>query len=178
METITIRDKTFELLLPESRILERIHEMAARMNHDLSGETPLFIAILNGSFMFAAELFREIEIPAEICFIKVKSYDGLTSSGKVVNLIGLDQDIAGRTVVILEDIIDTGRTLHELIPQVAAKSPGKILVTSLLVKRDALKFPVKVDYPGFDVPVKFLVGFGLDYEGMGRNLREIYRVIL
>jgi hypoxanthine phosphoribosyltransferase len=174
MKTITIQDKTFTLFISAGRIRKKIRELAERMNNDLQHTRPLFIAVLNGSFMYAADLFKEISFPMEISFIKLSSYKGAASSGQVTTAIGLDKEVSGRTVVILEDIIDTGRTMHEFLPQIQISGPAQILITSLLIKPSALKFPVKVDYPGFEVPDRFMVGFGLDYNGLGRNLRDIY----
>jgi hypoxanthine phosphoribosyltransferase len=150
--------------------------MAMQMNADLQDENPLFIAILNGAFIFAADLFRELTIDAEISFIKLASYKGTRSSGHVITAIGLDMDLYDRTVVILEDIVDTGKTLHEFLPQVLHQQPRRLLVVSLLSKPEVLQYPVKIDYLGFEVPNKFLLGYGLDYNGLGRNLPDIYQL--
>lgn len=174
---IHIRDKTFTLYLSSDRIQDRIKEMARLMNADLKAERPLFIAILNGSFIFAADLFKSLTIDAEISFVKLASYKGTNSSGQVVTSIGLDVDLRDRVVVILEDIIDTGKTLHEFLPQIHRLQPRKLLVVSLLSKPDALQYPIKTDYLGFTVPDQFLLGYGLDYEGLGRNLPDIYRLV-
>lgn len=174
MVSIQVHDKTFELLIPGSRIREKIRGMAARMNEDLKSERPLFISVLNGSFIFSADLFRELTIEVEICFTKLASYQGTASMGRTITSIGLDADLTGRTVVILEDIVDTGRTLHEFLPQLLQQGPKKLLISALLSKPAAQQFPVKIDYPGFSVPDKFLVGYGLDYDGLGRNLPDIY----
>ncbi|MBP1651279.1 MAG: hypoxanthine phosphoribosyltransferase, partial [Bacteroidetes bacterium] len=135
------------------------------------------IAILNGSFMFAADIFKYLTIEAEISFIKLASYKGMKSTGNVVQAIGLDEDLFGRTVVILEDIVDTGKTLSQFLPQLEHQQPKRLLVTSLLTKPEAMKYPIKIDYLGFSVPNKFLLGYGLDYDGLGRNLPEIYQLV-
>jgi hypoxanthine phosphoribosyltransferase len=136
----------------------------------------LFIAILNGSFIFAADLFKELTIDAEICFIKLASYKGSKSTGHVITAIGLDMDIFGRDVVIVEDIVDTGKTLHEFLPQLHHQQPASLKIVALLHKPQATVFPMHIDYLGFSIPDKFVVGYGLDYDGLGRNIPEIYRL--
>ncbi len=173
---LTLRDKKFNLYLSEERIQERIRELASQMNHELKDDQPLFLSILNGSFMFASDLFKSLTIEAEISFIKLASYKGTRSSGRVITSIGLDSDLYNRTVVILEDIVDTGKTLHEFLPQIHHQNPRKLLITSLLSKPEALVHPIKIDYLGFAIPNKFIVGYGLDYDGLGRNLPQIYQL--
>ena len=177
MPEITLFDKTFEPYLPESLIQEKIKELAGVINTEYKGKKPLFIAILNGSFMFAADLFKSIELEAEICFIKLASYKGSKSTGNVVTSIGLDADINLRHVIILEDIIDTGKTLHEFLPQLQNQQPSSLRVAVLLHKPDATLYPVKIDYCCFSIPNKFVLGYGLDYDGYGRNIKEIYQLI-
>ena len=174
--TIQVHDKRFEPFITEATLQQRIKELAAEISKDLQGTKPLFIAILNGSFMFAADIFKHLTIEAEISFIKLASYKGVKSTGNVVTAIGLDEDLFGRTVVILEDIVDTGKTLHQFLPQLRHQQPKKLLVASLLHKPDALTHAVQIDYLGFSVPNKFLLGYGLDYDGLGRNLPEIYQL--
>ncbi len=176
MPEITLFDKTFEPYLPESLIQEKIKELAGIINTEYKGKKPLFIAILNGSFMFAADLFKSIELEAEICFIKLASYKGSKSTGNVVTSIGLDADINLRHVIILEDIIDTGKTLHEFLPQLQNQQPSSLRVAVLLHKPDATLYPVKIDYCCFLIPNRFVLGYGLDYDGYGRNLKEIYQL--
>jgi len=173
---IFVGGKMFRTYLPAARIRERIREMAMEMNADLRDERPLFLAVLNGAFMFAADLFRELTIDAEISFIKLASYKGTRSTGQVITSIGLDTDLYGRTIVVLEDIVDTGKTLHEFLPQLDHQHPRKLLVASLLSKPDVLQYPIKIDYLGFPVPDKFLLGYGLDLDGLGRNLPDIYQL--
>jgi hypoxanthine phosphoribosyltransferase len=176
MTTITVHDKTFVPYLPASIIQEKIKELAAQLNKDYAGKRPLFIAILNGSFMFTADLFKEITIEAEICFIKLASYKGTKSSGHVITAIGLDTDINDRHVVILEDIIDTGKTLNEFLPQLRNQQPASLKIAVLLHKPDATIFPVNIDYCCFSIPNKFVLGYGLDYDGLGRNISELYQL--
>ena len=176
MSEITLFDKTFEPYLPESLIQEKIKELAAVINAEYKGKKPLFIAILNGSFMFASDLFKSIELEAEICFIKLASYKGSKSTGNVVTSIGLDADINHRHVIILEDIIDTGKTLHEFLPQLQNQQPSSLRVAVLLHKPDATLYLVKIDYCCFSIPNRFVLGYGLDYDGYGRNLKEIYQL--
>lgn len=174
---IQVLDKKFQPYLKAKDIHEQIGKLAAQINTDYQGKRPLFIAILNGSFMFAADLFKELTIDAEICFIKLASYKGTKSTGNVVTSIGLDEPLKGRHIVIVEDIVDTGKTLHEFLPQLLNQQPASLKIAALLHKPDALVYPLVIDYLGFSVPDKFLLGYGLDYDGLGRNLREIYQLI-
>ncbi len=172
-----VHDKTFEPYLSEGEIAEKIRVVAGRINKDYKDKRPLFIAILNGSFMFASDLFKEISIEAEICFIKLASYKGTKSSGHVITAIGLDIDLIGRHVVILEDIVDTGKTLSEFLPQLEHQQPASLKIAALLHKPDATVYPITVDYLGFSVPDEFLLGYGLDYDGLGRNIPSIYKLV-
>jgi len=177
MARIHIHDKFFEPYLSAASIEEKVKEIAERVNQDYSGKKPLFIAILNGSFMFAADLFKNISIESEICFIKLASYKGTRSSGQVITAIGLDTDLFGRHVVIVEDIVDTGKTLNAFLPQLHHQQPESLKIISLLHKPAAMIFPIPVDYTGFSVPDKFMVGYGLDYNGLGRNHSAIYQLV-
>ncbi len=173
---LTFNSDVFEIFLTEEQIQKRVRELGQRVNEDYQGKTPIFIGILNGSFMFAADLFKEISIEAEINFIKLASYKGTRSTGNVITSIGLDENLNGRHVIILEDIVDTGKTLTEFLPQLHVQQPASLRVASLLHKPEALKFPLEVDYLGFSIPNKFVVGYGLDFDGLGRNIREIYQL--
>ncbi|HMR92992.1 MAG TPA: hypoxanthine phosphoribosyltransferase [Chitinophagaceae bacterium] len=177
MAVVNVHDRSFETYLPEQTIQDRIREMAEEINRDYAGKRPYFIAILNGSFMFAADLFKHLTIDAEICFIKLASYKGMQSSGEVVTSIGLDKDLFEKEVVIVEDIVDTGKTLHEFLPRLHHQQPRTLKIATLLHKSAATRYPLQLDYVGFDIPDKFVVGYGLDYDGLGRNLREIYQLI-
>ena len=174
---IQVFDKTFEPYITATQINEQIKKIAAQLNMDYAGKRPLFIAILNGSFMFASDLFKELTIDAEICFIKLASYKGTKSTGNVITSIGLDIPLTDRHVIILEDIVDTGKTLDAFLPQLINQQPVTLKIASLLHKPEALQFPVTIDYLGFEVPNKFLLGYGLDYDGLGRNLKEIYKLV-
>jgi len=176
MSTIKVHDKTFDTFLSESAINEQVKRIAQEINTDYNGKTPLFIAILNGSFMFASDLFKELNIEAQVCFIKLASYQGVKSTGNVVTSIGLDVSLKDREVIVIEDIVDTGKTLHDFLPQIMDQHPSSLKITTLLHKPEALKFPLKIDYVGFSIPNKFVVGYGLDYDGLGRNLREIFQL--
>jgi hypoxanthine phosphoribosyltransferase len=174
---IQVLDKKFKPYIKAQEIQEQINKLAGRINNDYADKKPLFIAILNGSFMFASDLFKELIIDAEICFIKLASYKGTKSTGNVITSIGLDMPLNDRHVIIIEDIVDTGKTLHEFLPQLVSQQPASLKIAALLHKPDALVHPLKIDYIGFNVPNKFLLGFGLDYDGLGRNLKEIYQLV-
>lgn len=177
MGEIRVHDKQFEPYLNAAMIAERIQEIAGKLNKDYADKKPLFIAILNGSFMFASDLFKELAIDAEICFIKLASYKGTKSTGHVLTAIGLDMDLFGRDVVIVEDIVDTGKTLSEFLPQLKHQQPASLKIVALLHKPEATVFPITIDYLGFSIPNKFVVGYGLDYDGLGRNIPEILKLI-
>lgn len=177
MPVVKIHDKEFQTYLSEEQIQKRVKEMAGDINKAYAGKRPLFIAILNGSFMFAADLFKHLSIEAEICFIKLASYKGMKSSGKVVTSIGLEEDIFGKDVIIVEDIVDTGKTLHKFLPKLMHQQPKTLKIASLLHKAEATEYPMTLDFVGFIIPNKFVVGYGLDYDGLGRNLKEIYQLV-
>ena len=177
MSIIKVNDKKFQPYLSAATLHGRIKELATEINKEYEGKRPLFIAILNGSFMFASDLFKEITIDAEICFIKLASYKGTRSTGNVITSIGLDEPLKDRHVVIIEDIVDTGNTLHKFLPQLYNQQPASLKITALLHKPEALEHPIVIDYLGFSVPTIFLLGFGLDYDGLGRNLPEIYQLV-
>ena len=175
-DIIKVHDKYFVPYMTEVTVLERIAQLAEQIDKDYAGKKPLFIAILNGSFMFASDLFKYITIEAEICFIKLASYKGTKSTGQVITAIGLDTDIVDRHVIVLEDIIDTGKTMNEFLPQLQNQQPASLKIAALLHKPEATAYPITIDYLGFSVPDKFLLGYGLDYDGLGRNLKEIYQL--
>ena len=177
MSVLQVKDKLFEPYLTAEEINGQVQRLAAEINRDYEGKKPLFIAILNGSFMFASDLFKAITIPAEICFVKLASYEGTSSTGNLVTAIGLTTDIKDRYVVILEDIIDTGMTLSKFIPELASRGPRSIRVCALLHKKEATTHPVEISYLGFTIPNRFVLGYGLDYDGLGRNLKEIYQLV-
>ena len=178
MKQVRIHDKEFKLFISHEKIQSVIEEMAEKMNRELAGKDPLFLCILNGSFMFAAELFKRIDfVEAEISFVKLASYDGDQTTGKVKQLIGLNENIEGRTVVVLEDIVDTGITIENIHQQLDGMNPKEVQVATMLLKPDALQREVNLKYVGIEIPNDFIVGYGLDYDGLGRNLIDIYTVI-
>lgn len=172
--SVTIHDKSFTLYLHRDEIRKKVCELATQMEEDYKGKKPLFIGVLNGAFIFAADLFHAIDIEAEISFIKVSSYTGTRSSGTVLNILGLSENIENRHVIIVEDIIDTGKTLSELLPQIQDKNPASVKVATIFSKPDARTHNVTINYTGFEIPDKFIVGYGLDYDGLGRNLTHVY----
>jgi hypoxanthine phosphoribosyltransferase len=174
---IQVLDKKFQPYIKAEQIREEVARLGAQINAEYTGKNPLFIAILNGSFMFASDLFKELTVDAEICFIKLASYKGTRSTGNVITSIGLDESLKGRHVIIVEDIVDTGKTLYEFLPQLTNQQPASLKIAALLHKPEALAFPITIDYLGFTVPNKFLLGYGLDYDGHGRNLKEIYQLV-
>jgi hypoxanthine phosphoribosyltransferase len=177
MAYLRVHDKLFDPFLTAEEIRTRVGFIADQLNNDYAGRKPLFIAILNGSFIFASDLFKRLHIEAEICFIKLASYKGSRSTGHVVTAIGLDHEVYGRDVVIIEDIIDTGKTLTEFLPQLHHQQPASLRIVALLHKAEATVYPVAIDYLGFTIPDKFVVGYGLDYDGLGRNIPEIYKLV-
>lgn len=177
MSIIKVHDKEFIPYLTSKEINEQISRVAKEINRDYEGKKPLFIAILNGAFIFAADLFKQINVEAEIAFIKLASYKGVKSTGKVITAIGLDAELYARDVIIVEDIVDTGKTLFQFLPQLEHQHPSSLKIASLLHKPDAMVHPIKIDYLGFTIPNKFVIGYGLDYDGLGRNIKEIYQLV-
>ena len=177
MSTIRIKDKSFTTFITEDKILKEVSRVADEINRDLEGTEPLFLSVLNGSFMFTADLMKRISLPCEISFVKLASYEGTSSTGKVKELVGLNENIEGRTVVIVEDIIDTGFTMQRLVETLRSKNPKDIRIATLLVKPDKLQVKLDIDYVAMNIPNDFIVGYGLDYDGKGRNYRDIYTVV-
>ena len=176
MNSIKVLDKEFVPYLVEKEIQEKITALAVQLNKDYAGKKPIFLSILNGSFLFTADLFKQITIEAEVCFIKLASYKGMSSSGNIITAIGLEANVSGRDIIILEDIIDTGKTLHHYLPQLESLQPASVKIAVLLDKKEALQYPVNIDYSCFEIPNKFVVGYGLDYDGLGRNSKDIYQL--
>jgi hypoxanthine phosphoribosyltransferase len=174
---VRLNDRTFRLYKSESEIINAIREMANQINDDYIGKRPLLVPVLNGSFMFASDLMKELKLDCELSFVKAVSYEGTQSSGKLATLIGLNQSIEGRHVIIIEDIVDTGHTLAKILPVFKEQHPASLKVASLLLKPLALQVPLCIDYVGMEIPNEFIVGYGLDYDGLGRNLRDIYQVV-
>ena len=176
MPEIQVHDKVFVPYLTQEEIEKAIKRVAEKINADYKDETPLFIAILNGSFMFAAELFKQLTISSEICFIKLNSYKDTTSTGNVATSIGLDAAVTNKHVIIIEDILDTGKTLSHFLPEIKNQQPKSLKIAALLHKPEATTHEVELDYNCFKIPNKFVIGFGLDYNGLGRNIPAIYQL--
>ena len=174
MSTIKIHDKVFRTSYSEAEILQHVKAVADRLNKDMEGKNPLFLAVLNGSFIFAADLMRMITIPCEISFVKLASYQGTLSTGKVKEVIGINEDITGRTVVIIEDIVESGLTMKRMIDTLGTRNPESVHICTLLLKPEKLEVDLNIEYAAMEIPNDFIVGYGLDYNQQGRNLREIY----
>ncbi len=177
MKNVQVNDKNFSLYISKDEIKEQVKKVAAAMNEELAGKKPLFLVVLNGAFMFAADLLREIEIPCEVSFVRVSSYEGTSSTGNVKELIGLTENVEGRTLVVVEDIIDSGVTMREMLRMLKEKNPADVRVATLFVKPDNLKVNLDIHYRCFDIANDFIVGYGLDYDQEGRNLPDIYRIV-
>lgn len=175
MKQVTYEGLTFEPYITKEKINARVAELGKEIMRDCAGKTPLFVCVLNGAFPFASDLFRAVEeMDAEITFIRLKSYEGTESSGAVKEVIGLHENIEGRTLIVVEDIVDTGNTIYRLINDLKKKNPDEVKIATLLFKPDALVRPVQPDYIGFNIPTKFIIGYGLDLNGKARNLNDIY----
>ena len=177
MSVVKIKDKTFKTSIPEAEILKKVKVVADRINKDFEGKTPVFLAVLNGSFIFAADLMRMITIPSEISFVKYASYEGTSSTGSMKTLMGINQNLEGRHVVIVEDIVDSGFTMAHMIEELKKLKPASIEICSLLVKPGNLKVNLNINYAVMEIPNDFIVGYGLDYDQEGRNLRDIYTIV-
>ena len=177
MSIVKIKDKTFKTSIPEAEILKKVQVVADRINKDFEGKTPIFLAVLNGSFIFAADLMRMVSVPSEISFVKYASYSGTSSTGSLKELVGLGQNVEGRHVIIVEDIVDSGFTMKHMIEELKKKNPASIHICSLLVKPGNLQVDLNIEYPVMEIPNDFIVGYGLDYDQEGRNLRDIYTIV-
>jgi len=177
MNTIQIKDKKFVLSIPEAEIQAAVRLVAEAINRDIADKNPLFICVLNGAFMFAGDLMKNVNIPCEITFIKLSSYEGLYTTGVVKEIIGLNESVVGRNVVVVEDIVDTGITMERILNSLKAKGANEIRVATFLQKPDALQRDIQIDYIAMKIPNDFIVGYGLDYDGYGRNLKDIYTVV-
>jgi len=171
---VTLHDKQFRPYLPAERLYAALDEVAARLNADYADRRPLFVVVLTGAFMFAADLLRRVAVPCEIAFVRVASYEGTGSSGLVQEVLGLREDVAGRHLILVEDIVDTGTTLHYLLPRMRALGPASVEVATLFFKPASLRHDVALRYVGLEIPNDFVVGYGLDYDGLGRNLPDVY----
>ena len=174
---VQVHDRNFEPFIPEETIQREVTRLALEMNRDLAGKDPIFLGILNGAFMFASDLYKQLNFPCQFTFLKLASYSGTKSTGSVKQLIGINRDLKGRVVVVLEDIVDTGVTLETIIRQLSGYEPQEIRVATFLHKPEATVREVKLDYVGIEIPNNFILGYGLDYDGYGRNFREIYQLL-
>lgn len=176
MKSVKIKDKEFGIFIESKEIEKSIDQISEKINTDLKDKDPIFVAILNGAFMFASELMKRVTIPCEITFVRLASYQGTSSTEKIKEVLGLTENIEGRTIVIVEDIVDTGNTMTSLLEQFNKLNPKEIKIATLLFKPEALKKELKLDYVALEIPSDFIVGYGLDYDGFGRNLNDIYKL--
>ena len=177
MDTVKIKDKSFRVSIPEAEIKERVKALAEQMSKDLEGKNPIFLGVLNGSFVFAADLMREMTVPCEISFVKLASYQGTTSTGKVQEVLGINENLSGRTVVIVEDIVESGQTMKQMIESLGTRNPESVRICTLFFKPEKLKEELNLDYVAFSIPDDFIVGYGLDYDGLGRELKDVYTIV-
>jgi len=177
MRTIQVKDKSFALFIPEEKILGEIKRIAEQINKDYEGREPVFLAVLNGSFIFAADLLKEVSLPCEISFVKLASYQGVNTTGQIREVIGLNVDLTGRPVIIVEDIVDTGLTMAHMLEVLKQQNPASIDICTLLLKPGKLQVNLDIKYCCMEIPNDFIVGYGLDYDGFGRNTRDIYTLV-
>ena len=177
MDSIKIKDKSFRVSIPETEIKTRVKALAEQMSKDLEGKNPIFLAVLNGAFIFAADLMREMTIPCEISFVKLASYQGTTSTGKVKEVFGINENLSGRTVVIVEDIVESGQTMKQMIESLGTRNPASVQICTLFFKPEKLKEELTLDYVAFRIPDDFILGYGLDYDGLGRELKDVYTIV-
>ena len=171
------KNNVFRVSIPEAEIKERVKALAEQMSKDLEGKNPIFLGVLNGSFIFAADLMREMTIPCEISFVKLASYQGTTSTGKVQEVLGINENLSGRTVVIVEDIVESGQTMKQMIESLGTRNPESVRICTLFFKPEKLKEELNLDYVAFSIPDDFIVGYGLDYDGLGRELKDVYTIV-
>ena len=177
MNSVKINGRSFRVSITETEIKNRIKSLAAEISADMEGKNPLFLAVLNGSFIFAADLMREMTIPCEISFVKLASYQGTTSTGKNKEVIGINEDLTGRTVVIVEDIVESGQTMKGMIESLGTRNPASVQICTLFFKPDKLQEELTLDYVAFRIPDDFIVGYGLDYDQAGRGLKDVYSIV-
>lgn len=175
-QLVTAHDKTFRMMISEKEIQEKVYEMGRAISEDYEGKKPLLLSILNGAFIFAADLTRAISIDCEISFVKLASYKGTSTTGNVQTVLGLDTPLKNRHIIIVEDIVDTGNTLSKFLIELHKEEPASVSLAACFFKPDALQHPLSIDYCGFQIPNKFIIGYGLDYDGLGRNYGAIYQL--
>ena len=174
---IQVKDKTFSIFIPEEQILAEVRRVAKEIARDYEGRNPIFLSVLNGSFIFTADLLRELDLPCEVAFVRMASYEGVKSTGEIREIMGLSIDVTGRPVIIVEDIVDTGLTMSHMLATLKGHNPGSIDICTLLMKPDKLQVDLDVRYCCLQIPNDFIVGYGLDYDGYGRNMRDIYTLV-
>jgi len=177
MQTINVKDKSFSLFIPEKEILKEVKRIATQINRDYAGKEPVFLAVLNGSFIFAADLMKEVNLPCEISFVKMASYQGVNTTGQIREVIGLNVDLTDRPVIVVEDIVDTGLTMAHMLEVLKKQNPASIDICTLLLKPGKLQVDLNIRYCCLEIPNDFIVGYGLDYDGYGRNTRDIYTLV-
>ena len=177
MNQVEVNGKTFRISIPEAEIKKRVKEVAEEISRDMEGKNPLLLGVLNGAFIFAADLMREMTIPCEVSFVKLASYQGTTSTGKVTEVLGINEDLTGRHVIIVEDIVDTGLTMKRMIESLGTRNPASVSVCSLLVKPEKLQVELDLKYVAFNIPNEFILGYGLDFDQAARGLRDIYSLV-
>lgn len=177
MSTIRVHDKEFAPSIPAEEIMAQVRRVAEEINKDYEGQQPLFLVVLNGAFVFAADLMREISVPAEVSFVKLASYEGTSSTGTVREVIGLNTDITGRPIIIVEDIVESGITMAHMIETLKKQNPKSIDICTLLVKPEKLEVKLDIRYTAMEIPNDFILGYGLDYDGLGRGLKDIYTIV-
>lgn len=177
MSTIRVHDKEFAPSIPAEEIMQQVRRVAGEINKDYEGQQPLFLVVLNGAFIFAADLMREISVPAEVSFVKLASYEGTSSTGTVREVIGLNTDITGRPIIIVEDIVESGITMAHMIETLKKQNPKSIDICTLLVKPEKLEVKLDIRYTAMEIPNDFILGYGLDYDGLGRGLKDIYTIV-
>ncbi len=177
MSIVKIKDKTFKTSITEVEIKARVKALAQQISKDMEGKTPLFLGVLNGAFIFAADLMREMTIPCEISFVKLASYQGTTSTGKVKEVLGINENLSGRTVIIVEDIVESGQTMKRMVESLGTRNPASVHICALFFKPDKLQEELTLDYVAFRIPDDFIVGYRLDYDQLGRNLQDIYTIV-
>ena len=177
MDTIQVHDKVFAPSIPAADIMQQVRKVAQQINRDFEGQTPLFLVVLNGAFIFAADLMREVTVPAEVSFVKLASYEGTSSTGTVREVIGLNTDITGRPVIIVEDKVESGITMAHMIETLKKQNPLSIDICTLLLKPEKLEVKLDIRYVAMEIPNDFILGYGLDYDGLGRGLKDIYTIV-